>query len=242
MIRVNSQSGKAGVTSLLDQALSIKLPREMQAAFYKIVQKEAERTGKEVSIRTIVRLFRQTYRLGAERSLPSYVTLQSYRVTNDHRREMSRHEIPPTVTVEADIQCDGLTRTIQGSGSTPQHAFLSALSNALSVPMTLLESQEHEIEPIPGQERLISFSSQKATKTHTGDVASFAKISIPISMQQTFWGTGVSNDPADAGIAAIVSAVNLGMDQLRPEASIDKREYPRIKNLPRVQQKLMMMA
>lgn len=241
MIRVNSQSGKAGVTSLLDQALSIKLPREMQVVFYKIVQKEAERTGKEVSIRTIVRLFRQTYRIGVERSLPSYVTLQSYRITNDHRRAMPHHESPATVTVEADIQCDGLTRTIQGSGSTPQHAFLSALSNALSVPMILLESQEHEIEPIPGQERPIS-SSKKATKTHTGDIASFAKISIPISMQQAFWGTGVADDPADAGIAAIVSAVNLGMDQLRPEASIDKREYPRIKNLPREQQKLMMMA
>lgn len=214
MIRVNSQSGKAGVTSLLDQALSIKLPREMQAAFYKIVQREAERTGKEVSIRTIVRLFRQTYRLGVERSLPSYVTLQSYRILNDHRRTMAQQS-PATVAVEADIQCDGLTRTIQGSGSTPQHAFLSALSNALSVPMTLLESQEHEIEHIPGQERPISFSSsQKATNSHTRDIASFSKISIPISLQQTFWGTGIADDPAEAGIAAVLSAVNLGMDQL----------------------------
>ncbi|GJJ14511.1 hypothetical protein Clacol_008775 [Clathrus columnatus] len=255
MIRVNSQSGKAGVTSLLDQALSIKLPREMQTDFYKIVQKEAERTGKEVSIRTIVRLFRQTYRLGIERPLSGYVTLRSYRATVNNRRLplLSTESESSSVTIEADIQCDGVTRTIRGSGSNPEKAFFTALTQSLNVPMTLLESEQHTIEPKSGQARPLSLSSSLSTSSSTrsynnnsNKVASFSKISFPISsLQQTlFWGVGVSNDRSDAGIHAIVSAVNLGMDQLRQSSSSlqdDKIEYPRI-NIPPRGQKLMMLA
>lgn len=240
MIRVNSQSGKAGVTALLDQALSVKLPREVQTEFYKIVQKEAERTGKEVSIRTIVRLFRQTYRLGIEQPLPGYVTLHSYRIVNDHHTTSTQSQGPEVVTVEADIQCDGSSRTIRGSGPTPQKAFLSALAQTLSVPMTLLDGQEHELETKSRQERPMLSSSSFKTNEYQRGVASFAKISIPISMQQTFWGIGAADDRSEAGIRAVVSAVNLGMDQLR-QASLDKMVYPRIKSSPRGQ-KLMMMA
>ncbi|GJJ07756.1 hypothetical protein Clacol_001961 [Clathrus columnatus] len=213
MIRVNSQSGKAGVASLLDQALSIKLPREMQADFYEVVQKETERTGKEISMDRVVRLFRQTYRLisGTDRLLPGYVILHSYRIT-DNRLPVESEPSTAVVDIEVDLECNGLPRTIRGSGSSPQKAFLSALSRSLNLPMTLLECQ--------CQEQKVDKYGQTQTFT------SFAKISISIPNMppRTLWGVGVATNeqrPAeDAGIHAVISAVN----QL-PQLSFENVKY-----------------
>ncbi|KAF8525558.1 hypothetical protein BU17DRAFT_62703 [Hysterangium stoloniferum] len=190
MIRVNSQSGKAGVATVLDQALSLQLPRGMQAEFYQLIQKEAERTGTEVSIRTIVRIFRETYRMGLEQQLSGYVVLRSCRVSQPRGTALC--------SVDAEIQCDGALRVIQGSGPNPQAALLSALGNHFNMPLAFLENCEHKRE---------------ATREQGQEVAHYIKISLPRTNGE-YWGIGTGFQSEQAGMNAVISAVNAVMDSL----------------------------
>src|SRR5258708_25528571 len=61
VIRVNSQSGKAGVAYLLKTDQRLDLPRGLQVEVSKVVQEVADRTGKEQTSRDIWTLFEQTY-------------------------------------------------------------------------------------------------------------------------------------------------------------------------------------
>ena len=48
IIRVNSQSGKAGAAWILEQDHHINLPRGAQIEFSQAIQKVADKTGKEI--------------------------------------------------------------------------------------------------------------------------------------------------------------------------------------------------
>ena len=61
IIRVNSQSGKAGSAWLLEQDHNIYLPRGAQVQFSKSVQKIADKTGKEITSETIWEIFEKEY-------------------------------------------------------------------------------------------------------------------------------------------------------------------------------------
>ena len=53
VIRVNSQSGKGGITFLLEQEYGISLPRRMQIEFSQVVQGETDRLGLEMTAQQI---------------------------------------------------------------------------------------------------------------------------------------------------------------------------------------------
>ncbi|KAF8575329.1 aldolase [Ramaria rubella] len=188
MIRVNSQSGKAGISTLLEQALGLELPREMQAEFYRVIQKEAERTGTEVYLRTIVGLFRQMYHLGREQQFAGRLVLRSYRIT--------RAKDAAGFIVDAEIQHDGASRIICGSGSSAQAALISALGHHLNLSFDLLSSFDHPIE---------------TTCTKEGKLASYVQVSLP-SGSGTKWGVGVSSENETAQLRAVVSATNVVLD------------------------------
>ena len=61
IIRVNSQSGKAGSALLLEQDHNIFLPRGAQIEFSQSVQKIADRTGKEITSQIIWDIFEKEY-------------------------------------------------------------------------------------------------------------------------------------------------------------------------------------
>ena len=61
VIRVNSQSGKGGISYLLEQEYGISLPRRMQIEFSQVVQGETDRLGLEMSARQIHDLLDQEY-------------------------------------------------------------------------------------------------------------------------------------------------------------------------------------
>lgn len=63
IIRVNSQSGKGGVAWIIQRSLELDLPRGLQIAFSKIVQKEADHKGRELLPREIQTLFEEAYHL-----------------------------------------------------------------------------------------------------------------------------------------------------------------------------------
>src|SRR5258708_6916866 len=61
IIRVNSQSGKAGEAYLLDRDYQLVLPRRLQIEFSRVVQAAADTTGKELSSRELWELFSVEY-------------------------------------------------------------------------------------------------------------------------------------------------------------------------------------
>ncbi len=61
VIRVNSQSGKGGMAYLLESEFGLVLPREQQIAFSRVVQREMDTAGKELSARDLLALFEREY-------------------------------------------------------------------------------------------------------------------------------------------------------------------------------------
>ena len=61
VIRVNSQSGKGGITYLLEQEYGISLPRRMQIEFSQVVQGETDRLGLEMTAKQIYSLLQKEY-------------------------------------------------------------------------------------------------------------------------------------------------------------------------------------
>ena len=61
VIRVNSQSGKGGITYLLEQEYGISLPRRLQIEFSQVVQAESDRTGQEMTAARIYQLLEEHF-------------------------------------------------------------------------------------------------------------------------------------------------------------------------------------
>ncbi|MFC2992658.1 MULTISPECIES: 2-isopropylmalate synthase [Halomonas] len=117
VIRVNSQSGKGGISYLLEQEHGIELPRRLSIEFSQVVQEVADRTGKEITSQMIYQAFADEY-LG--QTVP--YALVSHRLSSEPDS--------PKVTLEATIEERGERRTIQGEGNGPLAAYIKALGGA----------------------------------------------------------------------------------------------------------------
>ena len=61
VIRINSQSGKGGISYILEQDYGVTLPRRMQIDFSQVIQKQADETGKELDSKEIWESFENYY-------------------------------------------------------------------------------------------------------------------------------------------------------------------------------------
>jgi 2-isopropylmalate synthase len=129
VIRVNSQSGKGGVSYLLKADHGLELPRALQVEFSRIVQDWTDCTGKEASSSDIWAMFCQTYLVEGEIDLVEYRTFP-----DAHGR-----------TINATIMDRGDERSIEGHGSGPLDAFVDALRRAGIADITLLAYHEHAL-------------------------------------------------------------------------------------------------
>jgi 2-isopropylmalate synthase len=64
VIRVNSQSGKGGISYLLEAEVRLELPRRLQIEFSQVVQGVMDASGKELSAQDLWTLFGNEYRIG----------------------------------------------------------------------------------------------------------------------------------------------------------------------------------
>ncbi|MGQ4879572.1 2-isopropylmalate synthase [Billgrantia sp. LNSP4103-1] len=129
VIRVNSQSGKGGVSYLLEQEHGIELPRRLSIEFSQVVQEVADRTGKEITSQMIYQAFADEY---LERTSP-------YALVN-HR--LSSEPDSPKVSLEAAVTERGERRVIQGEGNGPLAAFIKALA-AAGHDVEIIDYHEH---------------------------------------------------------------------------------------------------
>ncbi|MBQ1558268.1 MAG: 2-isopropylmalate synthase [Pseudomonas sp.] len=126
VIRVNSQSGKGGITFLLEQEYGISLPRRMQIEFSQVVQRETDRLGLEMTAAQIYQLLETEY-LQAR----SPYTLKGHRLQEENG----------TSAVDIEVIEGAEKHHWHGIGKGP----LEALAAALPVAVEVMDYSEHAI-------------------------------------------------------------------------------------------------
>ncbi|ALM51739.1 2-isopropylmalate synthase [Halomonas huangheensis] len=129
VIRVNSQSGKGGVSYLLEQEHGIELPRRLAMEFSTVVQDVADRIGKEITSEMVYQAF-----------VDEYLAKTSPYALVSHR--LSSEPDSPTVTLEAVISKEDDRQTISAQGNGPLAAFIKALA-AQGHDVEIIDYHEH---------------------------------------------------------------------------------------------------
>lgn len=188
VIRVNSQSGKGGISYLLKHERHLDLPRRLQIEFSRVVQSVTDGEGQEVTGDDIWNIFADEY-LPATPDGP----LEPWgRLALRGARTTSSEGGPDTLDV--DIIDDGTEITLQGTGNGPIAAFLDALSK-LDVHVKVLDYAEHAL-------------------AEGGDAAAAAYVECQVG-EEVLWGAGIDPSITTASLKAIISAVNRQGRQVR---------------------------
>lgn len=129
VIRVNSQSGKGGISYLLETEHGLELPRRLQIEFSQVVQRVMDANGKELSAHDLWSEFEAEYRLGQ-----ATLTHQEIKTGADGK-----------VSLSAGISKDGEVIEIRGIGKGPIDAFVEGVSRACGRAVSVLDYHEHAI-------------------------------------------------------------------------------------------------
>ncbi len=131
VIRVNSQSGKGGISYLLEADHGLELPRRMQIEFSGAVQAVMDVQGKELTSADIWALLREAYHLGDD----------DVRITEQHIDQQPDGRVRLALRLQAGRQA----LAVQGEGNGPVDAFVDAMQRATGVPVAVLDYHQHAI-------------------------------------------------------------------------------------------------
>ncbi len=131
VIRVNSQSGKGGVSYLLEQEHGLVLPRRLQIEFSRAIQRVSDETGAEVTSDAVYNLFSSEYL-----ELASPWKLVRHRITGTPEAKSGEQ-----FSIEVELQHQGETRRLSGHGD----GAISAFVNALDLDIRIMDYHEHAI-------------------------------------------------------------------------------------------------
>ncbi len=129
VVRVNSQSGKGGVSFLLHQQAGFELPRRLQIEFSKIVQRVSDATGKEISSESIYQLFDKEYLQSAQP-----YQYQASQFVNESETE---------VTAQIHSQFNDQDVILTGKGNGPVDAAARAISAHVGESVSVVDYHEH---------------------------------------------------------------------------------------------------
>jgi 2-isopropylmalate synthase len=133
VIRVNSQSGKGGISYLLESEYGLELPRRLQIEFSQVVQNVMDATGKELTAQDLFDLFEREYGVKAI-AAPRHQLLDE-----------SQGQAGGLVTLTADVEVSGRSMSIRGAGNGPIDAFVEGLAAAFGQTIRVLDYHEHAI-------------------------------------------------------------------------------------------------
>jgi 2-isopropylmalate synthase len=128
VIRVNSQSGKGGISYLLEAEYGLELPRRLQIEFSQVVQQAMDTSGKEQTAADIWTLFRDAYQLDN--------TQLDYEVSSPNEGRVS---------LQAQLPIGSSLLDVCGHGNGPIDALCHALSETIGEPVRVLGYHEHSV-------------------------------------------------------------------------------------------------
>jgi 2-isopropylmalate synthase len=127
VIRVNSQSGKGGISFLLERHHGLVMPRRLQVEFSALVQRHTDTHGTEVNADDLWRLFSAEYLDPQAR-----IRLVSHRMVGSD----AGHQVELVVAV------DGERHMLRGEGNGP----IDAAVNAIGLPLRVDAYEERSID------------------------------------------------------------------------------------------------
>nr|WP_147573173.1 2-isopropylmalate synthase [Cellulomonas massiliensis] len=181
IIRVNSQSGKGGISYLMKSEKDLDLPRRLQIEFSQVVQQHTDAHGTEVTADDLWRIFNDEY-LPAE---PGSGLEEWGRLRLRGTRATSTEDGPDTLVV--DLVDRGQEVTLEGTGNGPIAAFVDAVKK-VDVDVAVLDYAEHALSA-------------------GGDASAAAYVECAIG-DRILWGVGIDPSITTASLKAIISAVN----------------------------------
>ena len=183
VVRVNSQSGKGGVSYLLKTTHNLDLPRRLQIEFSRIVQRHADTRGGEVDAGDLWTIFTDEYlpaKAAPGAGLPSW---GRYELKGATLTAAGDEDSILTVT----LRDGGERRLLTASGNGPLDAFVTALEQT-GVEVRILDYVEHALSQ--GRDAL---------------AASYVECEIA---GQVLWGVGIDPSITTSSFKAVISAVN----------------------------------
>ena len=184
IIRVNSQSGKAGSAYLLEADHHVRLPRGAEIEFSGIVQDEADKTGKEITSQRIWELaeehfIRQTGRF----ELLSFDVSKATADGSTERVVAKIRHNGPDGKGEVDVSA---------TGNGPISAFVEAMRSAFDLEF-----------------RLADFGQNTRSATSKAEAAAYVELVKEIDGKAvSVYGVGIDTSITMAPIRAVVSALN----------------------------------
>ncbi|GCL61542.1 2-isopropylmalate synthase [Rubrivivax pictus] len=178
VIRVNSQSGKGGISYLLEADHGLELPRRLQIEFSSQVQAVMDVQGKELTSADIWGLLREAYHLGDGDVV----------ISDQHIDEQPDGR----VRLALQLRAAGQHLALRGEGNGPVDAFVDALQRASGVAIEVLDYHEHAIGKGPG-----TGASARAA----------AYLELRIADTRTLFGVGIDGNIVTASMKAVVSGL-----------------------------------
>ena len=180
VIRVNSQSGKGGITYLLESEYGLELPRRLQIEFSQVVQGVMDGDGKELAAADIWRIFDDEYAINDEKRV---------RVTHPSTVEQAGG----AVRLSADVIIGRRPLRVEGTGTGPIDAFVDGLAMQTGTRIRVLDYHEHAIGS-GADARAVAYLELRIGQIGEGG--------------QTRFGVGIDTNIVSASLKAIASAMN----------------------------------
>lgn len=178
IIRVNSQSGKAGSAWLLETEHNVRLPRGMEIEFSQIVQKQADKSGQEITADMIWTIYHSEY---LDRTAP-------FKLVSVETKPASLASEKERIT--ATIQHNGQEKTISATGNGPISAMVNALRENFDIEFTLAD-----------------FGQNTRSSTSKAEAAAYVELKTGKD-ERSVYGAGIHTSITLAPLYALVSAVN----------------------------------
>ena len=179
VIRVNSQSGKGGISYLLEAEYGLSLPRRLQIEFSQIVQDVTDTSGREVTAADIWTIFEREY-------------LDDRGPWLYHAHHLIEDSARNAVELVTEMSHAGGCRKVAGQGNGPIDAFVAAMTAVAGQPIRVIDYHEHAI----GEGADAAAVTYIELRIGDGDAS------------RTLFGVGRDRNIVTASLKAILSALN----------------------------------
>ncbi|TAM42331.1 MAG: 2-isopropylmalate synthase [Burkholderiaceae bacterium] len=154
VIRVNSQSGKGGISYLLESEFGLELPRRLQIEFSQAVQAVMDASGKELTAQDLWQMFEREYGVKS-------IAAPRYQVAEPARGATSQE-----VTLVAELDLTDRSLKIEGRGTGPIDAFVQGLSRATGQGVRVLDYRQHAVGA-GADARAVAYVELRVNETQT---------------------------------------------------------------------------
>ncbi|MCL3776553.1 MULTISPECIES: 2-isopropylmalate synthase [unclassified Actinomyces] len=183
VVRVNSQSGKGGVSYLLKQRHNLDLPRRLQIEFSRIIQRHTDTYGGEIDAAAMWTIFTDEYLPARSEPGSGLEPWGRFELKGATLTSAGDEDSILTVTVRDS----GERRLLTASGNGPLDAFVTALEQT-GVSVRILDYVEHAL-----------------SEGRDARAASYVECEVN---GQVLWGVGIDPSITTSSFKAVISAVN----------------------------------